>query len=241
MAKKQKTQTMQSKKLAKAKAGPSTQQYLDIAEIREDVVVLKDGTVRGVLLVSSINFALKSQEEQQAIIQGYMQFLNSLEYPLQIVIQSRKMNIDSYLHDLREQYKSLKNELLRTQIQDYIVFIRELVELGDIMTKRVYLTAQYNPLSDRQKNFFTRFGDVLSPSSITKLNRKKFDERKSALDKRISIIQSGLGSMGLQSARLDTQSLMELFYNVYNPDVASVQKLTDIEKLRIEGAGTPSI
>jgi hypothetical protein len=97
-------------KLAKPKAGPPTQRYLDIAEIREDVVVMKDGTLRAVLLVSSINFALKSEDEQQATVQGYMQFLNSLEHPIQVVIQSRRMNIDAYMGNLKEQEETIHNE-----------------------------------------------------------------------------------------------------------------------------------
>src|SRR3989338_3158531 len=111
---------MQSKKLAKPKPGPSTERFLDIAEIREDMVLLKDGTVRAVLMVSSVNFALKSEDEQQALIQSYMQFLNGLDHPLQVVIHSRKMNIDAYIAALQEQYRVQKNELLRAQIQDYM-------------------------------------------------------------------------------------------------------------------------
>src|SRR3989339_1804717 len=124
--------TQQQNKLAKPKPGQPTQRYLDIAEIRENCVVLKDGTLRAVLMVSSINFALKSEDEQQAIIQGYMSFLNSLEYPIQIVIQSRKMNIDAYLGSLGEAERATKNDALRNQILDYRSFIQELVSLGDI-------------------------------------------------------------------------------------------------------------
>ena len=131
-----KQEEMQSKKLAKAKPGPPTQRFLDIAEIREDVVVLKDGTLRGVFMVSSINFALKSEDEQQATVQSYMQFLNGLEYPIQVVVQSRKMNIDAYMEALKEQERTIKNDLLRTQIIDYRGFVNELVELGEIMQKK---------------------------------------------------------------------------------------------------------
>src|SRR5512135_421240 len=123
-------QLMQSKKLAGAKPQISTQQFLDIAEIREDVVVMKDGTMRAILLVSSINFSLKSEDEQEAIIQGYISFLNSLESPVQILIQSRKLDIDDYLNRLKEQEKTQTNDLLRNQSADYRQFVKELVELG---------------------------------------------------------------------------------------------------------------
>ncbi|MBI2476818.1 hypothetical protein HYV72_01460, partial [Candidatus Uhrbacteria bacterium] len=116
--------------------GPSTQKYLDISQVRDDVAVMKDGTMRAVVLVSSINFALKSEDEQQGVIQAYMQFLNGLESPIQVVIQSRNMNIDEYVSRMRQAERELKNELLRTQMQDYIQFVHDLVEGGEIMSKR---------------------------------------------------------------------------------------------------------
>ncbi|MEK7115885.1 MAG: hypothetical protein AAB879_00640, partial [Patescibacteria group bacterium] len=121
---------MQSKKLAGAKPGVPSQRFLDISEIREDVAVMKDGTLRAVLLVSSINFALKSMDEQNAIVQAYMQFLNAIDFPIQIVIQSRRMNIDTYLRRLSESERTQTNELLRRQIGDYRDYVRQLVELA---------------------------------------------------------------------------------------------------------------
>lgn len=225
-------------KMVKSKPGPPTQSYLDIAEIRDDMVLLKDGTVRAVLLVSSLNFALKSQDEQQAIIQAYMQFLNSLEYPLQIVVQSRKMNIDAYLQAMRDQLKTQQNELLKTQIRDYVAFVGQLVDLGSIMTKRFYVVVPYDPITDKKKNFFTRLGEVLSPARILRLKRSAFEARKKSLDERTGLLMGNLNSMNLQSVRLDTQGLIELYYSVYNPDVAEVQKLSDVNKIRVEDAGT---
>ncbi|PIX62066.1 hypothetical protein CO057_00145 [Candidatus Uhrbacteria bacterium CG_4_9_14_0_2_um_filter_41_50] len=225
---------MQSKKLAKAKPGPPTQRYLDIAEIKEDAVVLKDGTLRSVLMVSSINFALKSQDEQQATVQSYMQFLNGLDYPIQVVIQSRKMNVDAYMQALTKREAEITNELLKTQIRDYRSFVKELVELGEIMQKRFYIVIPYDPATDKKQNFFTKLSAAVMPATIVKLNEKKFQDRKYELAQRVSIVQGGLTSMGLQSALLDTQSLIELYYTVYNPDVYDTQKLTDIDKLRVE-------
>ena len=147
---------MSTNKRSTPKPGPSTQRFLDIAEIRENVVVLKDGTLRAVMMVSSINFALKSEDEQQAIIQGYMQFLNGLEYPIQVVIQSRKMNIDGYLGRLKTQEETITNELLKAQIRDYTSFINELVELGEIMQKRFFVVVPFDPLQDKQKNFMSK-------------------------------------------------------------------------------------
>ncbi len=149
-------QTMQSSKLAGPKPGPATQRYLDIAEVKEDVVLMRDGSLRAVLLVASRNFALKSEDEQNAIIAQYVSFLNALEYPLQIVIQSRRLNIDGYLDRLKEAEKNQHNELLRMQIADYRAFISELVELGQIMQKFFFVVVPFNPASDKQKGFFDR-------------------------------------------------------------------------------------
>ena len=217
---------MQSKKLSKPKPGPSTQRFLDIAEIRDDIVILRDGTARAVLLVSSINFALKSADEQEAIVQAYMTFLNSLEYPIQIVIQSRKMNIDPYLKRFSEQSRKTANDLLRTQIEDYRSFISELLELGQIMQKRFYVVVPYDPLSDKQKKFFSRLTGVLSPVSTARISQKQLQTRLDQLRRRCEIVSSMLSSMGLDVARLDTQSLIELYYNTYNPDQFDTEKFS---------------
>ena len=225
---------MQSKKLSGSKPGPATQKYLDIAEIRNDTVILKDGTLRSVILVSSINFALKSEEEQSAIISGYVTFLNSFDFPIQIVIQSRKLNIEGYLKALQVQEKQQLNELLRMQIVDYRQYVAELVELGDIMSKRFYIVVPYSPLSDKRKGFFSRLYEVINPSSLINLKEKRFQEYKRTLSQRIQHITMGLTSMGLKSAVLDTQSLIELYYNVYNPILSQNQKLEDISKIQVE-------
>lgn len=222
--------------LAKPKAGPPTQRYLDIAEIRENVVVMKDGSLRMVLMVSSINFALKSDDEQQAVVQGYMQFLNSLEHPLQISIQSRKMNIDGYLARLKAQEDSITNELLKTQIRDYTSFIKELVDLGEIMQKRFFVIVPYSISegSEKGKGFFAKLQTALYPASIVKLNAKQFAERRDSIMQRTQIVAGGLESMGLSVAMLDTQGLIELYYNSYNPEVGETQPLESIDKLQVE-------
>ncbi len=229
-----KSNEMQSKKISKVKPGPPTQRYLDIAEIRENVVILKDGTLRAVMMVSSINFALKSVDEQQATIQSYMQFLNGLEHPLQIVIQSRKMNVDRYMNYLIEQEEKIANELLRTQIKDYRAFVKDLVDLGEIMEKRFYVVVPYSTASDKKNGFFSRISSALVPASVVKLNAKQFKERKQALMQRVSIVEGGLNGMGLKSVVLDTQGLIELYYTVYNPDVYDNEKLTNVNELRVE-------
>lgn len=224
---------MQSKKLAGKKVGVSTRERLDVAEIREDCVVLKDGTMRAVMLVSSINFALKSEEEQNAIIAAYVSFLNAIEFPLQIVIQSRKLNIDAYMERLRKAEKEQTNDLLRMQIADYREYVKELVEMGDIMSKRFYITVPYDPLSDKRKGFWARLHEVLRPGAAIKLSAERFKKRRKDLFARVEHVQMLLSGIGLTSVILDTQSLIELYYNLYNPELAETEKMVETNKLRV--------
>lgn len=230
---------MQSKKLAGPRPGVASQKYLDIAEIRDDLVILRDGTLRSVLLVSSINFALKSLDEQNAIVQAYMQFLNALEFPIQVLIQSRRMNIDNYMQQIAESEKTLNNDLLKRQIRDYRDFVLQLVKLGDIMQKRFYVVVPYNPLDKSgggtQRGFFQRLGDVLSPTIAGKLSEDKFQKMKFEMGLRVSQVIGGLSSMSLNAVQLDTQSLIELYYTVYNPQLFETQRMTDVDRLQIEG------
>lgn len=221
-------------KLAKPKVGPPTTQYLDVVEVRDNVVVMRDGTLRAVLLCSSINFALKSEDEQNATIQAYVGFLNSLDFSFQIVIQSRKLNIDGYLSKLQEAEKQQPNELLRVQIGEYVSYIKELVSLGDIMTKRFFVVVPYNPHSDKRRSFWERFTSVISAARSVKLSREDFTRYAEALERRISFVTQGLASLSVSAARLDTQSLIELYYTTYNPDVREQEKLVDVTKLQVE-------
>jgi len=218
-------------KLATGKISSATQRYLDIAEIREDVVVMKDGTMRAVILVSSLNFALKSEDEQNAIIAAYVSFLNNLEYPLQIVIQSREFKIDPYLAMLDQKQREQTNELLRMQTAEYLSYIKELISLGKIMNKRFYVAVIYDPLSNKQKSFFSRMLETFKPATLIRLKEEKFQRRRSELMARAETISGGLTSMGLQTVTLDTQSVIELLYNTYNPDTSQNQALVEVEKL----------
>lgn len=227
MAKKKKTAQKKSTK-------PSVQAHLPIAEIKDGVLVMKDGTLRSVLLTSSINFSLKSEDEQTALISAYVGFLNSLEYPLQIVVQSRRLRIQPYLDTLREFEQNQQNELLRLQISDYRAFVKELVDLGQIMTKRFYVVVPYDPASNKKKSFWVRVQEVLTPTSSLRLKKEKFLKRKEDLELRLRQVVSGLEGMGLQVARLDTQSLIELYYGSYNPDIAFNEPLSPLEKIQVE-------
>lgn len=213
---------------------PATQTHLSIAEIKDDTVLLKDGTLRSVLMVSSLNFALKSEDEQNAIISAYVGFLNSIDFPLQIVAQSRQLQIKPYLDRLGQMEREQTNELLQIQIADYRVFIQELIDLGRIMTKRFYVVVPYDPVSNKKKSFWLRIKEVSRPALTVRLKDERFLQRKQDLDLRVRHVMSGLESMGLTIVRLDTQSLIELYYTTYNPDTAFTEELRKVQDLRIE-------
>ncbi|OIO51404.1 hypothetical protein COY93_02895 [Candidatus Uhrbacteria bacterium CG_4_10_14_0_8_um_filter_58_22] len=224
---------MQSKKLAGSKAGPSTKKFLDFNEVKEDTVVMKDGTLRAVLMVSSINFALKSEDEQNAIIQQYISFMNALESPIQIVVQSRRLNIEDYLERLKLSEREQQNDLLRMQITDYRAFVGELIDMGQIMQKQFFVVIPYNPLSDKRKNFWTQMTEVLTPALSVRLADERFRQRRRDLMNRVSSTVSNLSSMGLKAVMLNTQQLIELFYRAYNPELLDTEKLDDMQNMRV--------
>jgi type IV secretory pathway VirB4 component len=191
----------------------STQQFLEIEDIKEGVLILKDKSLRGVLVVSSLNFALKSEEEQNAIIYQFQNFLNSLDFPVQIYIQSRKLNITGYLEKLKELEREQKNELLKIQAKEYISFIENLVAESSIMSKNFYLVVPFFPaplpgVGKREK------------SSV--LSDEEFERAKNQLWQRIEFVAQGLRRCGLFCTPLNTLELIELFWSIYHPKEAEV-------------------
>ncbi|NCN22504.1 hypothetical protein GW934_03375 [Candidatus Falkowbacteria bacterium] len=220
--------------MAQNKIRNSTQEHLSIAEIRDGIVVLKDGTMRAVIMVSSINFSLKSEDGQNAVVGAYVRFLNNLSFPLQILIQSRELDIDNYLEYLKVKEKEQTNRLLKVQTADYIEYIKELTSLGKIMNKRFFVVVPYSALSDKRKGFFSLLGEALRPATILKLKEKTFRNYQEMLDRRVESVVGGLESMGVATNRLDTQSLIELYYKTYNPESSKNQNLPDLDKMRVE-------
>jgi len=214
----------------------STQRYLKIADIKQDTVIMKDGTLRAILMVSSINFALKSEDEQEAIISAYITFLNNIDFLLQIVVQSRELNINGYLEAMRKQANEQTNELLKNQTFLYIDYVSQLVSLGKIMNKRFYVVVPYNPISDKRKGFWQSLVEAFKPVDVINLKEERFIVLKKQLENRVDNIVSGLTSMGLNAVRLDTQGLIELFYNSYNQKTAANEPLDSIEKININNS-----
>lgn len=208
----------------------STQAYLDIAAIKDSVVVLKNGGLRAILLASSLNFALKSPQEQEDIVLRYQGFLNALNFPIQIVMQSRRLDLTDYLARLAARTETETNPQIRAQTSSYVEFMQRLISVANIMDKRFYVIVPYDPVGLKQRSFFDKLFNPTKQITLT-MTDKEFADVKIQLDERVNLIASGLGGFGIKSAQLNTQQLIELYYATYNPEEAVKERLTGIEQL----------
>ncbi len=224
-------QEMQSN-IGNNKPTASTQAYLDIDEIKEGTIIMRDGSMRTVMVVSSTNFSLKSVEEQNALISAYQNFLNGLEFPIQILMQSRKLDIHAYLDKLRSIMQQQTNELLRMQTQEYIEYIGKLIEFASIMNKTFYVVV---PLTTAgvKSGFMSKVTNLFSPAKQIAGKSLEFENAREELSKRVNQIVSGLSAMGLKTLVLSTEELIELMYNSYNLNTASAIRIKSVEDLDI--------
>lgn len=224
----QQQKSLHSDKLTKTSSASSTQQYLDIESIHDDVVILKNGTMRAILMVSSTNFALKSEDEQNAIIYAFQNLLNSLDYPFQIIAQSRQINIKEYLVDMEKRGQEQKNELLKIQTIEYADYIKQLVNMANIMRKRFFVVVPFFLGEAKiEGSVFKRIKDLVQPAEAIQHQRSEFLKYKSLLDQRAEYVSAGLSAIGLKSVKLNTEELIELFYELYNPELAQEQPFKD--------------
>lgn len=226
---------MSQKPSAAAKGAQPTQKFLAIDQIRDDVVLLKGGGMRAVLMSSSVNFALKSSEEQEATIYQFQNFLNSLDFSLQIVVHSRKMKIDDYLAQVREKEKAQTDELLRVQTSEYYEFIKSFVAMTSIMSKTFYAIVPYSPATAAQAaggGFLSKFMGGGKPAGGISDATEKFGENKNQLWQRMEAVRAGMNTFGIRSAPLKTEELIELFFGLYNPEEAAKGKVPGISELK---------
>lgn len=214
-----------------AAAAGSTQKYLDISEIRDNVVIMKNGSLRAVLMVSSINFALKSIDEQDAIIYRYQSFLNSLDFSVQIVINSRQLNIDSYIESLKEEEKRQTNELLRMQIDGYTEFIKSLVKMANIVTKTFYIVVPFALVESKTSGMSGKLTALTGRSSEVIADSTAFEKYRDQLFQRVDHVVENLSGAGLKMTMLNTQELIELYYEIYNPEAIERKGLADIDDI----------
>ncbi len=225
---------LHSDKLTKKTTTASTQNYLDVAEVKKDTIVLKNGSFRSILAISAINFDLKSSEEQEAIINQYQNFLNSLDFPVQIVISSRKLNMDNYLDFLDDKEKKQTSELLRLQINEYKKFIKQLVSVSNIMDKSFYAVIPFSPIESKKKGLFSNIFNLLNPEKKILENRDNFETYREQLFQRVDHIIASLSGMGLRIVPLKTEELIELLFNSYNPEIFNAVQLKNIDKVELE-------
>lgn len=225
---------LHSDKITEKASTSPTQKYLDVAEIKENVVVLKNGAFRCVLAVSAINYELKSTDEQDAIVSHYQNFLNSVDFPIQILISSRRLNMDNYLEFLSEKEKVQSNELLRFQISEYRNFISQLVGATNIMDKNFYIVVPFSPVENQEKGFWGKMFSFFNPKKEILEKRENFETVKSQLFQRAEHIIAGLAGIGLRIVPLETQELIELLFNAYNPSVYNAVTLSDSRELEIK-------
>lgn len=206
------------------KEAGSTQQFVEVEDIKDGVVVLKGGAIRRVLLVSGVNFELKSEEEQNIITYAYQSFLNTLDFSMQFIIHSRKLNIASYLEKLEDIKKEEANELLQNQISEYSEFIRSFVELNAVMAKTFFAVVPYDPvvIPSGGKKIFNVLG---LGKKVSEEVDQTLEQKLGQLNQRTDQVINGLNQIGLRAVALDDEELVELFYNLYNPEEVEKKEL----------------
>jgi len=196
------------------KATPASQDFVTIKDIKDGVVLLKNGQMCSVLLASSINFALKSSDEQEGILRNFQSFLNTLDFSLQIYIQSRRLNIEPYLSLLATREDQQDNDLMRIQLREYIEFIRSFTKEVDVMTKNFFLVIPYTPSPINLTRGITSFFSANKKNSSAEL---QFDVQRIQLEQRVAIVEQGLSRLGVKTIALGNDDLVEFYYHIYNP------------------------
>ena len=204
-----------------------TQQFLEIDQIKEGTVILRNGAIRGVLMVSSLNFALKSTEEQDATLYQFQNFLNSLDFSIQIFIQSRKLNITGYLEKLKKIEAEQKNELLKVQTRDYQEFIKSLISSGSIMSKSFFIIVPFSLLEGANPSSIGKLlgGQTSAQKMVTE---EQFQRSRFQLWQRMEFIALGLKRCGLKAVPLNTEELIELYWGLYHPEESEIGYFPEI-------------
>lgn len=197
-----------------------TQQFVPVREVRDGIIILKDDTMATVVLVSSINLSLKSYDEQRAVLMQFQGFLNTLDFSVQILIQSRRYDVRPYIITLENRLKVQTEQLLRVQTQEYIEFIRTFTEQVNIMRKSFYVVIPYTPPIVSQSSGVGKIFSFLNKKQDAD-RTADFEEQRTQLEQRVSVVEQGLSRLGLRVAQLGTQEAIELLYKTFNPGETS--------------------
>lgn len=202
----------------------SSQDFVPIKEIREGISILKDGSMQTILIASSLNFALKSRDEQLAILLQYQNFLNSLDFTLQIVIQSKKLDIKPYLATIDERIAAQTEDVLKVQTREYKEFIKKFTETVDIMSKTFFVVVPYNPpVFQTTASFISPLAKLFGKTEDNGYKQEvaNFEENRTQLEQRVNVVSQGLSRLGVRTIQLGTEELIELFYKTFNPEETS--------------------
>lgn len=214
----------------------STQNSLLIAEIRDSMVIMNDGSFRGIVACKSINFDLMSEREREGVEFSYQSFLNSLYFPVQIFIRSQRVDLGPYIDRLVEMRRSQDNMLLGVLMDDYIDFISVLSDESNIMDKGFFIVVPYYPAGDissavnSSKNLLANLFATQQKGSV-RIDTRTYEKASDEVNNRIEVVTSGLFQIGIQSTRLNTKEIGELYYNVYNPDTAVREPIGDFQNM----------
>lgn len=204
----------------------ATQNFVPVRDIRDGVVIMKNGQMAMVLLATSINFALKSSDEQRAILRQFQAFLNTLDFSLQFYVQSRRLNIQPYLEVLQSRESAQDNDLMKIQLREYIEFVRSFASEVDIMTKNFFIVIPYTPSGiDLTEGLSGGISKILKRKQEA-MTVNKFEEEKTQLDQRVSVVEQGMARLGIRTVPLGNEELVELYYHIFNPDEVNSQPPT---------------
>ncbi len=192
----------------------STQDFVPVRDVRENVVILKNGKLCTILLASSVNFALKSADEQRAILGQFQSFLNTIDFSLQFYVQSRRLDIQPYLNQLLEREPKQDNDLMRIQLREYMEFIRTFTREVDVMSKNFFIVVPYTPT---EIDFTANLGSVFGKKKELKIDEAKFQEHRTQLEQRVNLVEQGLARIGVRTIPLQNEELVELYYHIFNP------------------------
>jgi len=199
---------------------PSTQSHLDIDRIRDGIIILKGGSYRQIMRTTNVNFSLKSEMEQNAMIFAYRNFLNAITFPVEIIIRTRALNIDHYIETLHKHEEAQENELLKLQTSEYIEYIQRLIEVANILDRQFYVSIPYSSGAGEEVKAMTGLFGKKKKAEDT-----NFDTARQQLQQRCDALISHLSSVGVKAKPLTTQELIELYYDIYNPGTAQLEKL----------------
>lgn len=198
----------------------TTQSFVPLRDIKDNIVILKNGQLNMVLLASSINFALKSSDEQEAILRYFQAFLNTIDFSIQLHVQSRRLDIQPYLDLLQSREDKQDNELMKIQLREYMQFIKTFTSEVDVMSKSFFIVVPYTPVSASLQSGLSGLREAFGGEKNVYFDDKSFAEHRLQLEQRVSLVEQGLSGIGVRTIVLKDEELVELYYHIFNPGEA---------------------